>query len=337
MTTPQSSRPAAPPRRFSPFLLLSMGLLVLVALATIALLFVGDFSGRYPRVVSTLVVFVLFTVLTGFDTRQSLSGKKYYTPIALVTNVYTLALSLVVIWVRAASVANRPYDAWIFFWTFVGATGLIFGVCRAALFGASLLLRAQQYRERLLSTASLTASCLVGLCAVLFTIPLGFWAFGRRTPDLYWRLAVAVLIITAVAVAISSLLHWTVRGQERAQHPPVPPMPAVAHGWGPPPGPGPYGPSDAFGPSGQAPRPRQEFAPPQANPPQRTVPPQQTFPPQQTLPPQQDFPPQHDFPPQQTTSPPPTMPQQQVRAAAAQQPPNQPAAHQQPSVTYEAP
>lgn len=214
VSQPTPPRPTPPKtgsseRVLSPFLIASIGLLVLVTIGAVILLFVGDFSYRSSRVFATLLVFALFTALTGYDTRASLTSRTYYTPFALFANVYMLSLSLIVIWVRAE-------PRWVpMFFLFTGVVLYVFALARVALLGASFLLTAQQQGKQLLTMAAVAASVLLAAAAVLFTIPMGLWAFAIRVPDLYWRISIAVLIITALAIAVTSLLFWAATAGQR--------------------------------------------------------------------------------------------------------------------------
>lgn len=263
-TPPVIGRPAGRGQRsLSPFLLASIGLLVLVTIGAVVLLFVGTFEYRFSRVFATLIVFGLFTGLTGIDTSRVLASRKYYTPFALFANVYMLALSLVVIWVR-----DKPVT--VMFLDFVGITLYVFALGRVALFGASVLLKAHAYGRRLLLATALGSAVLLAVCAVLFTIPVGMWAFHVDTPDLYWRICVALLIITALGVAVTSLLYWALSADERAARKQAHPSPYASHQPAPmppsgaqPPGVRPY-----VGPrSAPAQTPQQATPPPQASPP----------------------------------------------------------------------
>ncbi len=84
------------PRTISTFLKVSIILLAALSVASISLLFIGDFQGKFERVFSTFVVFAVFVGLTALDTRRG-QRNEWYAPVALIANSYILALSLNVI------------------------------------------------------------------------------------------------------------------------------------------------------------------------------------------------------------------------------------------------
>src|SRR5690606_22157126 len=102
MSEPNSSCPQVPGdqdaggaqqpgvRKLSTFLKVSIILLAGLTVASISLLFIGDFEGKFERVFSTFVLFAVFVLLTALDTRRE-QKSEWYAPVALIANSYILA------------------------------------------------------------------------------------------------------------------------------------------------------------------------------------------------------------------------------------------------------
>lgn len=237
--TPQAAAPApsaghAPTSndgsqtKLSTFMKVSIGILTAVTLASIALLFIGDFEGKFERVFSTIALFAIFVLLTGFDTRRERKNE-WYAPVALIANAYILGLLLIVIWVT-------PYDPFGLQWSILWKSVFVIVTTRLVTFGMELLLKIGEERPAPLGRWGQITSILGVLALILFTAPVGIEAFRVTVPDLYWKFAVATLILTALGLAITLLLRWYYRsGEKAAQRPvqpqqpaPVQPGPAVA-------------------------------------------------------------------------------------------------------------
>ena len=100
--------PQASARKVPTFLKISIILLAALSIASISLLFIGDFEGKFERVFSTFIAFAIFVALTGFDTRRG-QRNEWYPPVALLANSYILALLLIVVW-RHRSNIERLLD-----------------------------------------------------------------------------------------------------------------------------------------------------------------------------------------------------------------------------------
>lgn len=198
--------PPAAHRQLSPFLKVSIGLLAVVSIASIALLFLGDFEGKFERVFSTFILFAVFTTFTALDTRRE-TRSEWYAPVALIANTYILGLALIVIWIT-------PYDFTLIF-TIFWKSIFIIGVTRIVILGCELLLRLGNNRPAPLGRFAFITSVLAVLSGILFTAPTGIEAFKVTIPDLYWKIAVATLILTALGLAITLLLRWNYAAEER--------------------------------------------------------------------------------------------------------------------------
>jgi hypothetical protein len=211
-------------RKLSPFLKTSIVLLSIVAIASIALLFLGDFEGKFERIFSTFVLFGVFTLFTALDTRLE-KRSEWYAPVALIANTYILGLALIVVWITA-------YDPFTLIFTIFWKSFFIIGVTRVVIIGCELLLRLGADRPAPLGVFAFLTSVLATLAGIMFTAPTGIEAFEVTIPDLYWKIAVATLILTALGLAITLLLRWNYASDERALRrevsPLVPPVSQVA-------------------------------------------------------------------------------------------------------------
>lgn len=196
---PMPPEPPASPR-LSTFMKVSIAILTVVTLASIALLFVGDFEGKFERVFSTIALFAVFVLLTAFDTRRE-RRNEWYAPVALIANTYILGLLLIVIWVTR-------FDPFGLQWTILWKSLFVIVTTRCVMLGVELLLRLAEGRPSALGRWAQVTSLLGVLSLIMFTAPVGIEAFAVRVPDLYWKFAVATLILTALGLAITLLLRW---------------------------------------------------------------------------------------------------------------------------------
>lgn len=214
------------PRKLSRFLVVSIILLAALTISSISLLFIGDFEGRFERVFSTFTLFVIFVVLTAFDTRRGQSTD-WYAPVALIANAYILGLGLIVIWVT-------PYHAYDLMWEIMWKSVLVILVTRATILACQLLLMTTGNQPVLVGRFAFITSVFAVLAGVLYTAPIGIDSFGLHVPDLYWRIAAALLILTGLALSITLLLRWYYAAEDRAERrrqiPPATPYIAAGQG-----------------------------------------------------------------------------------------------------------
>lgn len=194
-----SSQPAGG-RKLSTFLKVSIILLAGLTIAAISLLFIGDFEGKFERVFATFALFAIFVLFTALDTRRELKSE-WYAPVALIANSYILALLLIVIWMTDYSSFGLMFEI---FWksVFVIVTTRLVIIC------CQLLLRTGQDLPVAVTRFAFVTSVLAVLSGILFTAPVGVEAFDLYIPDLYWRIATALLILTALGLSITLLLRW---------------------------------------------------------------------------------------------------------------------------------
>ncbi|SJN11050.1 hypothetical protein FM113_10830 [Leucobacter sp. 7(1)] len=191
---------AAPQRQLSTFLKVSIILLAALTVASISLLFIGDFQGKFERVFATFFVFAVFVGLTALDTRRELKSE-WYAPVALIANSYILALLLIVTWMT-------PYDPFSLGWSLLWKGIVVVGVTRLVLLCCQGLLSMSEGKPESIGRFAFITSMLAVLAGILFTAPIAIETFNVTIPELYWKIAVATLILTALALAITLLLRW---------------------------------------------------------------------------------------------------------------------------------
>ncbi len=201
------SKGGAEPRRLSTFLKISIILLAALTIASISLLFIGDFQGKFERVFATFLVFAVFVGLTALDTRRELRSE-WYAPVALIANSYILALLLIVTWMT-------PYDPFLLGWSLFWKSVLVIGVTRLVLGCCQLLLGLSEGKPETMGRFAFVTSMLAVLSGILFTAPVAIETFNVVIPELYWKIAVATLILTALGLAITLLLRWSYGASDR--------------------------------------------------------------------------------------------------------------------------
>lgn len=196
-------------KKLSTFLKVSIILLSALTVASIALVFIGDFDGKFERVFSTFLLFALFVVLTALDTSRQ-QRSEWYSPVALIANAYILGLLLIVIWMS-------EYDPFWLGWEIFWKSLLVVAVVRVVILGAQLLLMLGHRLPEMVTRFAFVTSVLGVLSGILFTAPVGISAFDITIPELYWKISTATLILTALGLAITMLLRWAFRSEIRDQ------------------------------------------------------------------------------------------------------------------------
>ncbi|MFV0435727.1 MAG: hypothetical protein ACK5LO_17380 [Leucobacter sp.] len=203
-STPAASAPgerAEEPKKLSTFLKVSIILLAGLTVASISLLFIGDFEGKFERVFSTFVLFAVFVLLTQLDTRREMKSE-WYAPVALIANAYILGLLLIVIWLT-------PYDPYELIWEIFWKSVFVILITRLVILCCQLLLSTGTNLPEIVTRFAFVTSVLAVLSGILFTAPVGIETFDLYIPDLYWKIAVAMLILTALGLSITLLLRWS--------------------------------------------------------------------------------------------------------------------------------
>ena len=206
-TEPSTQAPAKS-RKLPVFLKTSIVLLIGLTLLAIVMLFIDDIDGKFERVLSTVVLFVVFVILTGIDTVREKTSE-WYAPVALIANAYILALLLAVIW-------GTPYDSFTLIGEIFWKSIVVILTVRVVMICCEVLIRSGERSRESVARFAFVTSVLAVLTGIMFTAPVGIDAFGLHIPDLYWRIAVAVLILTALGLSITLLLRWAYGSEERA-------------------------------------------------------------------------------------------------------------------------
>lgn len=203
----QAERAGAPQRKLSTFLKVSIILLAGLTVASISLLFIGDFQGKFERVFSTFALFAVFVIFTALDTRRE-QKSDWYAPVALIANAYILGLLMIVIWMT-------PYSPYSLLWEVFWKSLFVIVVTRLVILCAQLLLRVGAQHSETITRFAFVTSVLAVLSGILFTAPVGIDAFELNVPDMYWKIATAILILTALGLSITLLLRWFFGADER--------------------------------------------------------------------------------------------------------------------------
>ncbi|MBP1327021.1 hypothetical protein JOF28_002253 [Leucobacter exalbidus] len=193
--------------RLSTFLKVSIILLAGLTIASISLLFIGDFEGKFERVFSTFVLFAVFVLFTAIDTRRG-QKSEWYAPVALIANAYILALLLIVIWMT-------PYTSYGLMFEIFWKSLLVIAVTRLVIVCCQLLLKTGNQLPAVVTRFAFITSVLAVLAGILFTAPVGIEAFDLTVPDVYWKISTALLILTALGLSITLLLRWSYGAGER--------------------------------------------------------------------------------------------------------------------------
>ncbi|MBL3687980.1 hypothetical protein D3248_13580 [Leucobacter zeae] len=194
-------------RGLSTFLKVSIVLLAALTVASISLLFIGDFEGKFERVFSTFALFAVFVLFTALDTRRE-QKSEWYAPVALIANAYILGLLLIVIWMT-------PYDSFTLIWEIFWKSVFVILVTRLVILCCQLLLQMSGKLPEAVMRFAFATSVLAVLSGILFTAPVGIAAFDLHIPDLYWKIATALLILTALGLSITLLLRWSYGAESR--------------------------------------------------------------------------------------------------------------------------
>lgn len=204
---PKASKPQGDGPKLSTFLKVSIILLAALTVASISLLFIGDFQGKFERVFSTFALFAIFVTFTALDTRRE-QKSEWYAPVALIANAYILGLLLLVIWMT-------PYDSISLIFEIFWKSVFVIVVTRAVILCCQLLIGMSEKHSESVARFAFITSMLAVLSGILFTAPVGIAAFDLQIPDLYWKIATAILILTALGLSITLLLRWALGADAR--------------------------------------------------------------------------------------------------------------------------
>ncbi|MBF4607912.1 hypothetical protein [Curtobacterium sp. VKM Ac-1393] len=203
-----------------------IGAVVAAGLVGIVAVLVGDFGRVAVQLLLTIVVVVVFALLSWYDADVSSRRSGTFAFASIVTSMYLLVAGLYKVWL----VPTNPHggdDLWLVgerFWHWIW----LVGVARVALLHVHLLLVIhRRYPTPVLQVVAKTTVGVIGLLALLLSIPL-------LAPDVhyapgYWRFVWVVVILDllgTVVVPLSNAL-FRPRGTASAAAWPVPVAPSA--------------------------------------------------------------------------------------------------------------
>jgi hypothetical protein len=176
----------------------NLALLAIVGVTSAIILMFGDFEGKVIRTVTTLLLFGAFTGFAALDSTREAPPR--YMLISQIGHMYMLGLSLILIW--GSLLGQRGY-----FDDFSILTKTILIVLLVKL-GILAIQKVSDFVYTPLSQVSLAGQFCAGflsLTAVMFTLPIATDYFLKYS-DLYWKVAVIVMIFAALTIAMIVLL-----------------------------------------------------------------------------------------------------------------------------------
>lgn len=196
VTTSASSYTA--PKKLSSFMATNIALISVVGLASILLMFFGEFEGKVSRVIGTLLLFAAFTTFTAMDTNKDKPSRHMF--VSQAGNIYMLALGLVLIWGTIGAIDFDEFEI---------IPKLLFLILIIKV-GVILLQKISDYvssEQQQLSFASFLSGIAIAGATILFTLPIGLghiFEFGEG----YWKLGVGILMFGGLTISITALLAW---------------------------------------------------------------------------------------------------------------------------------
>lgn len=197
-TQPLPPKKASTEPKLSSIMATNLALLIIVGVTSAIILMFGDFEGKVIRTVTTLLLFGAFTRFAALDSTREAPPR--YMLISQIGHMYMLGLSLMLIW--GSLLGQRGY-----FDDFSILTKTILIVLLVKL-GILAIQKVSDFVYTPLSQVSLAGQFCAGflsLTAVMFTLPIGTDYFLKYA-DLYWKVAVIVMIFAALTIAMIILL-----------------------------------------------------------------------------------------------------------------------------------
>ena len=187
--------------KLSLFMKLSIALLALLAIVAIVIIFLDLGANTVDRIVLTGFVFIIFAGLTMLDHRFA-HQNSWYLPVALFTNIYAVAITIIVTWVDYYTPAFL-LALQIMFTFFIMRILLLLG--QAINLGLTL-------RTQLVPLISFSSALALLLFGVLVTLPFAIEAFeDLEVTDFYTRFVVASAVLATLGVVVSVLLRFALR------------------------------------------------------------------------------------------------------------------------------
>lgn len=207
-TAPDSttrSTESPPPRKkvatnpkLSSVMATNLALLAIVGVTSAVILMFGDFEGKVIRTVTTLILFGVFTGFAAMDSTREAPPR--YMLISQIGHMYMLGLSLILIWGSLLGGRNKIDD-----FSILAKTILIILLVKAGILLVQKISDAVYSPLSQVSLAGKFCAAFLSLTAVLFTQPIGtdyFIEYG----DIYWKIAVIVMIFAALTIAMVLLI-----------------------------------------------------------------------------------------------------------------------------------
>jgi len=213
-----------------------IGAVVAAGLVGIAAVLLGDFGRVAVQLLLTVVVVVVFALLSWYDADVSSRRSGTFAFASIAVSMYLLATGLYKVWV----VPTDPFGGdgtWLVgehFWQWLG----IVVVARFALLHVHLLLVIhRRYPTPLLQLVAKVTVGVIALLALLLSVPL-------LAPDVdlaraYWRLVWVVVILDLLGTVVVPLSNALFRPRHHGTAPGVPPVSAAASWPAPAPAPSP--------------------------------------------------------------------------------------------------
>lgn len=170
-------------------------------LAILLMLF-GNFEGKVSRVLSTLVLFGLFTCCSSYHLGRSKAAMRS-TLLAQAGNIYMLVLGLTLIW---GTLAVSNYTDYVL----LPMTLCIVGLVQLGLFITDYIARFMDSPHKQLTTAAYLTTAGMAATTFFFTLPIGLnelVTFGES----YWRFAIAIILFSGIMISITGFIVWAFR------------------------------------------------------------------------------------------------------------------------------
>lgn len=197
------------------FTLTSIIVISVVGFVSILLMLFGDFEGKGERVATTLILFAAFTGFSAYDGRKV--DRPRYIQIAQIGSIYMMSLGLLLIWATLALPVDRYgyseyYGDGDIFFRLVGLIILL----RVGMFLLQSIVRFIDSPHDQVKNVAKVASAAVAIMVIMFTLPLALEPFFEFS-DFYWRVAVSMLLVSALAISIGLLVFWALREKKQPQ------------------------------------------------------------------------------------------------------------------------
>lgn len=192
LTSPNSVTPNS---KLSGPVVANILVITIVGIVSILLMLFGEFEHKWGRLFSTLLVFAVFTFGSYWKNKVDAGVS-----IVQIGNSYMLALSLLLIWVEF-----KPADPYAGL-GIVGGTISIVGVTQLSILATIALFKTISSPHPPVSGVAKIAVAGMAVTTVLYTLPTGF--NGLDFGETYWKLCLAAVLLTALAISVMCILIW---------------------------------------------------------------------------------------------------------------------------------